>query len=48
MAKLLWTNVAELRIQEEQRKARQRIIMIASAVVAALAAVGALIYRIVR
>jgi len=48
MAKLLWTNVAELRMQEEQRKARQRIIMIASAVVAALAAVGALIYRIVR
>jgi DNA-binding winged helix-turn-helix (wHTH) protein len=48
MAKLLWTNVAELRIQEEQRKARRRIIMIASAVVAALAAVGALIYWIVR
>ena len=48
MAKLLWTNVAELRIQEQQRKARQRIILIASAVAAALAAVGALIFRIIR
>ena len=48
MAKLLWTNVAELRMQEEQRKARRRIIMIASAVAASLAAVGALIYWIVR
>jgi hypothetical protein len=48
MAKLLWTNVAELRMQEEQCPARRRIVMIASAVAAALAALGALIFRIVR
>lgn len=43
-----WTNVAELRMQDEHRKARRRIVMIASAVTVALAAVGALIFWIVR
>jgi DNA-binding winged helix-turn-helix (wHTH) protein len=48
MAKLLWTNVAELRLLEEQRKARQRLILTVSVIVAALAVAGAVAYWLLR
>jgi DNA-binding winged helix-turn-helix (wHTH) protein len=48
MAKLLWTNVAELRMQEQQRKARQRTVAIAAGITAALVVAAAVIFWFVR
>jgi DNA-binding winged helix-turn-helix (wHTH) protein len=48
MTKLLWTNVAELRIMEERRKARKRIGLIAAAIAGALLVVTAVIFWVVR
>jgi DNA-binding winged helix-turn-helix (wHTH) protein len=48
MAKLLWTNVAELRMQEQQRKVRQRTVAIAAGITAALVVVAAVIFWFVR
>ena len=48
MAKLLWTNVAELRLLEERRKARKRTSIIAAALTAAVLVIAAVIFWIVR
>jgi len=48
MAKLLWTNVAELRLNEERRKNRRRTGLIAAAITAAVLLLAAAIFWVVR
>jgi len=48
MTKLLWTNVAELRLLEERRKVRKRIGLIAAAITGAVLLVTVVILWVVR
>ena len=48
MTKLLWSNVAELRLLEAKRRSRNRTGMIAAAITAAVLAVAAVIFWVVR
>ncbi len=48
MTKLLWTNVAELRLIEERRKVRKRIGIVAAAITGAVLVAAAVIFWVVR
>lgn len=48
MTKLLWTNVAELRLLEERRKSRKRTGIIAAVVTAAVLVIAVVIFLAIR
>jgi DNA-binding winged helix-turn-helix (wHTH) protein len=48
MTKLLWTNVAELRLLEERRNSRRKKAMIAAAVALAVLALAAVLFWVTR
>ena len=48
MTKLLWTNVAELRLLEEERRKRKRIGLIATSISAAIVLVLGLLFWVLR